>query len=59
MKQPDVTQFSGKKPCQLLQDYIYYERGEGNPIGNELEIDTTRKLFGIDTLYESYKGYIK
>jgi len=54
MKQPDVTQFSVEKPCQLLQDYIYDGR-----IGNEIEIDTTRKIFGIGTLYESYKGYTK
>ena len=59
MKQPDITQFSGKKPCQLLQDYIYDGRGKGNPIGNELKIDATRKLFGIGTLCENYKGYTK
>jgi len=48
MRSPDVTLFSGKKPCHLLQDYVY-----GEPHGvNEIEIDTARDLFGIGRLYE-------
>ena len=49
MQNPDVTQFSGKKPCELLEEYVY---ADSNNDSNEIEIDIARDLFGIGKLYE-------